>query len=38
MSIDNYSDIDVLFCQPFVDVVKSVVMNKGSESLTIGIF
>ena len=38
MSIDNYTDIDVLFCQPFVDVVKSVVMNKGSESLTIGIF
>ena len=38
MSIDNYSDIDVLFCQPFVDVVKSVVVNKGSESLTIGIF
>lgn len=38
MPIDNYSDIDVLFCQPFVDIIKSIVMNKGSESLTIGIF
>ncbi|MHC1714410.1 MAG: P-loop NTPase fold protein [Acidaminococcaceae bacterium] len=38
MPIDNYSDIDVLFCQPFVDVIKSIVLNKGSESLTLGIF
>lgn len=38
MPIDNYSDIDVLFCQPFVDIIKGIVLNKGSESLTIGIF
>lgn len=38
MPIDNYSDIDVLFCQPFVDIIKGIVLSKGSESLTIGIF
>ncbi|MHC1718078.1 MAG: P-loop NTPase fold protein [Acidaminococcaceae bacterium] len=38
MPIDNYSNIDVLFCQPFVDIIKSIVLNKGSESLTVGIF
>jgi len=38
MTIDNYSDIDVLFCQPFVEVIKSIVVNKEPEALTIGIF
>ena len=38
MPIDNYSDIDVLFCQPFVDVIKGIILNKGPESLTVGIF
>lgn len=38
MPSDNYSNIDVLFCQPFVDVIKSIVQNKEPESLTIGIF
>ena len=32
MTIDNYSDIDVLFCQPFVEVIKSIVVNKEPEA------
>lgn len=38
MWIDNASDIDVLFYEPYADVISEMALNKNYKPLTIGIF
>lgn len=38
MWIDNASDIDVLFYEPYADVISEMAMNKDYKPLTIGVF
>ncbi len=38
MWLDNASDIDVLFYEPYADVISEIALNKECKPLTIGIF
>ena len=38
MWIDNASDIDVLFYEPYADVISEMALNKNYKPLTIGVF
>ena len=38
MWIDNASDIDVLFYEPYADVISEMALNKEYKPLTIGVF
>ena len=38
MWIDNASDIDVLFYEPYADVISEMALNKDYKPLTIGVF
>ena len=38
MWLDNASDVDILFYEPYADVITEITQNKEYNPLTIGVF